>query len=258
MKYFSDTEFLERGPEAPVHLLSLAIVSEDGRELYVVNQECPVHLASDWVKENVLPHIDWNGINVKPLRECARDVRAFIEHAEVYPDFTDRFKPEFWGYYADYDWVCFAQMFGTMMDLPKGYPKYCGDIKQLCDMMGNPQLPEQTTTEHHALLDARWTRDAYYFLESMLHTAGLGLPLVNWTSNAPTPDMRKWFGQAQTERESPIYTDEWILGAYYNIRRASDAAIGHRAVSANSDLLNIIRELFAWKRQATKEGVTDA
>ena len=31
-------------------------------------------------------------------------------------------KPEFWGYYSDYDWVVTAQMFGTMMDIPKGWP----------------------------------------------------------------------------------------------------------------------------------------
>lgn len=74
-------------------------------------------------------------------------------------------KPVFWGYYADYDWVVFCQLFGTMMDLPKGFPMYCCDIKQWCDMLGNPKLPEQGKGEHHALADARWNRQAWEFLQ---------------------------------------------------------------------------------------------
>lgn len=42
-------------------------------------------------------------------------------------------QPEFWGYYCDYDWVLFCSLFGTMMDLPKGFPMYCRDVKQLLD-----------------------------------------------------------------------------------------------------------------------------
>lgn len=73
-------------------------------------------------------------------------------------------KPEFWAYYADYDWVVFCQLFGTMMDLPKGFPFYCKDIKQLCDNLGNPKLPEQGKGEHNALEDARWNKKAYEYL----------------------------------------------------------------------------------------------
>lgn len=76
-------------------------------------------------------------------------------------------KPEFWGYYADYDWVTFCQLFGAMIQLPKDYPMYCRDIKQLCDSRGNPTLPTKPTTEHNSLLDAIWTREAYYFLQKI-------------------------------------------------------------------------------------------
>lgn len=50
------------------------------------------------------------------------------------------------------------------MDLPKGWPMYTRDIKQWCDELGNPQLPEQGKGEHHALADARWSREAWLFL----------------------------------------------------------------------------------------------
>jgi len=40
----------------------------------------------------------------------------------------------------------------------------CRDVKQYCDFVGNPELPKQTSTEHHALADAKWTKEAWEFL----------------------------------------------------------------------------------------------
>lgn len=41
--------------------------------------------------------------------------------------------PSFYGYYCDYDWVVFCWLFGKMIDLPKGFPMYCKDLKQELD-----------------------------------------------------------------------------------------------------------------------------
>lgn len=158
MKYFLDTEFIERGRQHPIELISIGIVAEDGREFYAISNEFDAATANDWVKENVLPHtfIQTDGIYVIHSRErIAHRIRDFIGDS----------KPEFWGYYADYDWVVFCQMFGAMIDLPKGWPMYCRDIKQLCDDLGNPKLPTQGKGEHNALADARWNRSAYEFLK---------------------------------------------------------------------------------------------
>ena len=76
-------------------------------------------------------------------------------------------KPELWAYYADYDWVAFCQLFGTMMDLPTGFPMYCLDIKQECDRLGNPKLPTQGKGEHNALDDARHNRTMFEFLAKL-------------------------------------------------------------------------------------------
>lgn len=43
------------------------------------------------------------------------------------------FPVEFYAYYADYDWVVFCWLFGKMVKLPKGFPKYCRDLKQTID-----------------------------------------------------------------------------------------------------------------------------
>jgi hypothetical protein len=152
MKYFLDTEFIESGPAFPLILLSIGMVSDDGREFYVVNGDAPLELANDWVKANVIPHLGEPRVTISTV---IIEVLRFVGND----------KPEFWGYYADYDWVVFCQLFGTMMDLPKGWPMYCRDIKQLADYLGNPRLPKQASTEHNALNDARWNKRAYEFLE---------------------------------------------------------------------------------------------
>ena len=71
-----------------------------------------------------------------------------------------RYPPEFWAYYADYDWVVLCQLFGKMIDLPRDWPKFCLDVKQLQYQLGTV-LPQQESTEHHALEDARWTMQAW-------------------------------------------------------------------------------------------------
>lgn len=162
MKYFLDAEFIEDGNT--IDLLSLGIVDENDREQYVVNSEADQSKANDWVKANVLPHL----MEAPPgfIGAPRSFPRAVVRQCML--DFVGEDpSPQFWGYYADYDWVAFCQLFGTMMDLPKGFPMYCRDIKQLCDMLGNPKLPEQGKGEHHALLDARWNKQTYEFLYNL-------------------------------------------------------------------------------------------
>lgn len=154
MRFWFDTEFIENG--RTIDLISIGIVAEDGRELYLENEECRTHRASQWVQDNVLPHL-FGGEALVDRVQMRTAVLNFVEDGNG--------KPEFWAYYSAYDWVALCQLFGTMMDLPKGWPMYCRDLKQLCDDKGNPPLPEQGKGEHHALADARWTRDAWKFLQ---------------------------------------------------------------------------------------------
>jgi hypothetical protein len=50
-------------------------------------------------------------------------------------------RPEFWAWFASYDWVALCQLFGPMIDLPKGYPFFVRDLRQLAGMYGNPRVP---------------------------------------------------------------------------------------------------------------------
>lgn len=174
MKYFIDTEFIESGPSKPIQLISIGIVCEDGREMYAISEEFNADNASPWVRDNVLAQLEpW--ARRDSLDVIGFKIRDFVDPdwpenpANMSPGERDRLRtPEFWGYYADYDWVVFCQIFGTMMDLPKGFPMYCRDIKQLCEERGNPKLPEQCKGEHNALADARWNKVAFEFLNQCL------------------------------------------------------------------------------------------
>jgi len=154
MKIWFDTEFIEDG--RTIDLLSIGMVREDDHYYYAVSADCDQDKASPWVKENVLPHL--RGCYLTPRSYMAQDIRKFAGN-----------KPEFWAYYADYDWVALCQLFGTMMQLPKGWPMFCMDVKQLCIEHGNPMLPKQEGLEHHALEDARWTKIAWEYLQSRSH-----------------------------------------------------------------------------------------
>lgn len=172
-RYWYDCEFIEDG--RTIDLISIGIVAEDGREYYAQSQEFNRGKASEWVKANVFPHLKECSTNqaIHELGQCifpncawrlrkqiAQEISGFC-NPEQYGN------PELWGYYSAYDHVAFCQLFGTMMDLPKGYPMYTRDIKQWCDALGNPQLPEQGKGEHNALADARWNKQAWEFLAEM-------------------------------------------------------------------------------------------
>lgn len=137
-----DTEFIEDG--RTIDLMSIGMVREDGAEYYAESADCDLSRASPWVRENVIPHL--TGVQ-KSRAEIVRDVVIFVGP-----------EPEFWAYYADYDWVALCQLFGTMMDLPEGWPKFCLDIKQSAYLVGNPSLQRPEGGDHHALADARWNR----------------------------------------------------------------------------------------------------
>lgn len=156
MKYFFDTEFHEDG--RTIDLISIGVVADDGRELYRedFSYDLTRALGHEWLRRNVVPHLTRAKDHLKTRAHIRDDLLAFV---------GDDPKPEFWAYYADYDWVALCQLFGTMMDLPAHFPKWCRDLKQLSWSLGSPEHPKQADgAEHNALHDARWNRDLYDFL----------------------------------------------------------------------------------------------
>lgn len=205
MKYFIDTEFHEYKKFLDtIELISIGIVREDGNSIYLISREFDIEKAflNDWLRENVLrpifaevQHSIANGwlparnidlelvrgpFGIGPLttaidlvglarNQIAHSIRDFVRGDE---------NPQFYGYYADYDWVVFCWLFGRMIDLPKGFPMYCRDLKQMFDELvvdlgldskvirNSPEYPKQQN-EHNALDDARWNLELYKYLERL-------------------------------------------------------------------------------------------
>jgi hypothetical protein len=170
MRYWFDTEFIEDGKT--IDLISIGIIAEDGRDLYAESLDADLSKANEWVRENVIAHLWSRQADKREANIWSRDVgiggllsrKNIAREIEAFCDPETYGKPEIWAYYADYDWVALCQLFGRMVDLPKGWPMYCRDIKQWADMLGGPRLPKQESGEHHALVDARWNRQAWEFL----------------------------------------------------------------------------------------------
>ena len=169
MKYFFDTEFCEK-PNT-IEFLSIGIVAEDGRTFYAENSEADLLKCNDWVKKHVIPKLAYTGkkhykvnhpVNIDMCGSTKQIKKELLK-------FINCNKPEFWAYYASYDWVVFCWIFGEMIDLPEHFPMYCNDLKQLADFIGNPEFRKlDDSSEHNALEDAIWNRDFYDFLNEKL------------------------------------------------------------------------------------------
>jgi len=158
VKYWIDTEFIER--PCTIDLISIGLVAEDGREFYAESSEIDWTKASQWTLQTVRPQLEGAGMSREDIGYA---LRRFLE--------ADK-EPVFWGYFPSYDWVAFAWLFGNMDELPSHFPQLCLDIKQWAIELGDPDLPQQTGARHHALADARWTRDAWAFLAGLDPGAG--------------------------------------------------------------------------------------
>src|ERR1700738_2916730 len=133
-------------------MISVGLVAEDGREFYAESSEVDWSKANTWTLETVRPQLDGKSMGREDISYA---VRGFTN--------SDH-DPVFWGYFPAYDWVVFSWLFGGMTELPFHFPQLCLDIKQWALELGDPELPAPAGARHHALADARWTKEAWAFL----------------------------------------------------------------------------------------------
>ena len=173
--YYLDTEFIDDG--TTIGLISIGLVCEDGRELYLVSSEFDRSRCDEWLETNVLNQLPKcacpGGGTLSHLGHtdpnCKWRTRAQIRDAirEFVVDPSDGSRAEFWAYFASYDWVVFCQLFGKMIDLPKHFMWLCNDLKSWATAIGftgkfKELLPD--TGHHDALADAKWNRDVHKLL----------------------------------------------------------------------------------------------
>jgi hypothetical protein len=144
-RYFYDCEFIEDG--RVIDLVSIGMVDEHGREFYAVSTEFDDSRALPWVRRNVLDRLPSPGDRVWRSRERIRtDLYAFLTEPGE--------EIELWAWYAAYDHVALAQLWGAMPALPREIPRFTKDLRQRWDDLGCPPLPP-VTDRHDALVDAR-------------------------------------------------------------------------------------------------------
>ncbi len=214
MDFYIDTEFEEgftkaffRKPKHFIELISVGIVASDGQSYYAISKDFDLDRVwrNDWLRENVLQkiynelyHKNWayltkekvedkfNKVTMRYLLRkfgkeeaiIAKEIRFFCKPWTIMPNLFHGLKEEkinFYGYFADYDWVLLCSLFGRMIDLPYGFPMYCRDLKQMQDEISesvgedfsvkeDSDYPIQVD-EHNALEDAKWNKELHTFLK---------------------------------------------------------------------------------------------
>lgn len=146
MRYFFDTEFIEDGQT--IDLVSIGVVDENGREFYAVSTEFDPDRAGPWVRANVLDKLPPPSSPVYLDRATIRErlLAYLLEPGE---------EIELWAWYAAYDHVALAQLWGSMPALPRAIPRFTRELRQRWEDVGKPTLPPSPSDAHDALADAR-------------------------------------------------------------------------------------------------------
>ncbi|WP_326552723.1 polyadenylate-specific 3'-exoribonuclease AS [Micromonospora sp. NBC_01813] len=150
-RYFYDCEFIEDG--RVVDLVSIGVVDEHGREFYAVSTEFDATRAVPWVRRNVLDKLPSPADPAWRSRERIRDELYEFLVAPLRDGTADEL--ELWAWYAAYDHVALAQLWGAMPALPRAIPRFTKDLRQRWDDAGRPHLPAAVADRHDALVDAR-------------------------------------------------------------------------------------------------------
>ena len=124
-----------------IDLVSIGVVDEYGREFYAVSTEFDDRAAVPWVRRNVLDKLPSPG---RPGVAIARRGSATSCYEFLVEPMRDRpdEQMELWAWYAAYDHVVLAQLWGAMPALPREIPRFTKDLRQLWDDRGRPPLPD--------------------------------------------------------------------------------------------------------------------
>ena len=159
MRFFYDLEFGDTA--TVVTLVSVGVVAEDGREYYAVSSDFDPLAVHPWVRDNVLPQLP-PASTWKPRSVIAAELVSFFGE-----------DPVWWAWYGAYDHVALCQLWGAMPSLPRAFPRFTLDVRQLWEHLGRPPLPVQERGLHDALEDARHCKARYDALAERAYLLGL-------------------------------------------------------------------------------------
>jgi len=140
-RFFLDTEFTSF---EDCHLISVGIVSEDGREFYGERTDFQQASSSDFVRKVVLPQLGRFPGRSMPFEQLRDELKAWLQAVPIKP------KPVLcYDYQGDYDLFCLLVGGG----LPHGWRHE--NVAQRIDAARLAAYVSEHGGEHHALHDAR-------------------------------------------------------------------------------------------------------
>lgn len=132
MNIYFDTEFC--GLQKNTELISIGLISEDGKEFYGEFASINTELIDDWILENVL----MNTAKYGEVNETDIVVNESDYHFGTKEEIRDQLK-EWLSQFDEvqlisdvchYDMVLFIDIFGSAFDLPENVSPVCYDINQ--------------------------------------------------------------------------------------------------------------------------------
>ena len=169
-KVFLDTEFT--GLTQQAQFISLALVSEDGREFYAEFTYYDSLQLTDWHREHVIANLlpndllnrdgdgqVWLSGDIETVRERLRQWLSGFEAIEIWADVLA------------WDWVLFCELFGGAFGIPKNIYYIPFDLATLLQLKGlDPDMDRAAfidykdkdgLSRHNALYDARMELGVY-------------------------------------------------------------------------------------------------
>jgi len=188
MKVFFDTEFT--GLHKGTTLISIGLISEDGRTFYAELTDYDKSQINDWLQNNVISNLLYseppegeenhysmqrhinNPIGNPIHNGYSFEVRCNKSELKSYLSlwFGQFDSVEIWSDCLAYDWVLFNDIFGHAFDIPTNVYYIPFDICTLFKLKGiDPDINREVFTynemnehkKHNALWDAKVIRDCY-------------------------------------------------------------------------------------------------
>jgi len=172
MKIFMDTEFT--GLQQNTTLISLGLISEDGKEFYAEFTDYDESQIDNWLQKNVIDNLCIpNDIGQQTINTFKGDSSYIKEKLESW---LSQFESvEIWSDCLAYDWMLFNQIFGHAFNIPKNVYYIPFDICTMMKLKGvDPDISREEFVDnnvegkkHNALYDAKVIKACYEKLEKI-------------------------------------------------------------------------------------------
>lgn len=172
MKIFFDAEFT--GLKQKTKLISIGLISEDGRTFYAEFIGYDEREINDWLRDNVIANLRFENIRfeVNPALDYEHHAMKGYEGTVMTSlnDWLSQFDTcEMWSDCLAYDWVLFCELFGGAFNIPQNVYYIPFDLSTVLKIKGvDPDVNREEFSgleagkrKHNALWDAKVIKACY-------------------------------------------------------------------------------------------------